>query len=438
MDFFLTHFTDWEIYIQPHLNGLRPDFVLLHPKKGIAIFEVKDWDLAALEYRFVAKPGGAPVLMGHDGNKHFSLTRENPVERVRAYKEEIFGLYCPRLERKVGFGVITAGIVFPFAKTEDVLDLLSPARTFYQQTAPANVDLYPVVGGDALDRGDVDSIFPRAPRQDPRMSADLARDLRHWLIEPDVAAEQRIPLTYELSKQQLALINGRTASGFRRIRGAAGAGKSIVLAARAAKLAGEGKSILIATFNITLINYLLDFAVRFANTGRVRDQLVALNFHHWCKRVALQTGNISEYYALWQEETPTDHESILAETLASATKGWLNDLRDEEKFDAILVDEGQDFRLEWWNTLRAALKTNGEMVLVADRSQDIYGIATGWTDEAMSGAGFSGGAWSNSRLVTVCRRRFARSLKLTFSSTCPGLKTKRQNIRKRNSIITPS
>jgi hypothetical protein len=32
---------EWEIYIQPHLNGLRPDFVLLHPSVGIAVFEVK-------------------------------------------------------------------------------------------------------------------------------------------------------------------------------------------------------------------------------------------------------------------------------------------------------------------------------------------------------------------------------------------------------------
>jgi hypothetical protein len=33
---------EWEIYIQPHLNGLRPDFVLLNPDVGIAVFEVKD------------------------------------------------------------------------------------------------------------------------------------------------------------------------------------------------------------------------------------------------------------------------------------------------------------------------------------------------------------------------------------------------------------
>lgn len=30
----------WEIYVQPHLNGLRPDIVLLHPGLGVAVFEV--------------------------------------------------------------------------------------------------------------------------------------------------------------------------------------------------------------------------------------------------------------------------------------------------------------------------------------------------------------------------------------------------------------
>ena len=46
----------WEIYIQPHLNGLRPDFMLLHPKNGIAVYEVKDWSLRDMDY-FV---GGSP------------------------------------------------------------------------------------------------------------------------------------------------------------------------------------------------------------------------------------------------------------------------------------------------------------------------------------------------------------------------------------------
>lgn len=40
---------EWEMYVQPHLNGLRPDLVLLNPYAGIAVFEIKDWSLNTLQ-----------------------------------------------------------------------------------------------------------------------------------------------------------------------------------------------------------------------------------------------------------------------------------------------------------------------------------------------------------------------------------------------------
>ena len=40
----------WEIYLQPHFNGLKPDFVLLEPNVGIGVIEVKDWSLDAMPY----------------------------------------------------------------------------------------------------------------------------------------------------------------------------------------------------------------------------------------------------------------------------------------------------------------------------------------------------------------------------------------------------
>ena len=42
---------DWEIYVQPHLNGSRPDFILLNPKVGIGVFEVKDWKIETLSFQ---------------------------------------------------------------------------------------------------------------------------------------------------------------------------------------------------------------------------------------------------------------------------------------------------------------------------------------------------------------------------------------------------
>lgn len=62
-----------------------------------------------------------------------------------------------------------------------------------------------------------------------------------------------------------------------------------------------------------------------------------------------------------------------------------------DRYDAVLVDEGQDFQVDWWNLLREhVVAPDGEMLLVADPTQDLYG-RTAWTDEErMLGAGFSG------------------------------------------------
>jgi hypothetical protein len=105
---------EWEIYVQPHLNGLRPDFVLLHPRVGIAVFEVKDWNLDAMDY-FVRKGTKRPELWARRDGKEFSRQSENPFPKVEYYREAIYNLYCPRLTKDKGFGAITAGVIFPFA-----------------------------------------------------------------------------------------------------------------------------------------------------------------------------------------------------------------------------------------------------------------------------------------------------------------------------------
>jgi hypothetical protein len=77
-EFFDTHLSkEWEIYIHPHLNGLRPDFVLLHPSVGIAIFEVKDWNLNALNYKVIKREDKCPLLVGEKDGKNFSLQKHN-------------------------------------------------------------------------------------------------------------------------------------------------------------------------------------------------------------------------------------------------------------------------------------------------------------------------------------------------------------------------
>lgn len=389
LDYFLNNLpASWEVYIQPHLNGLRPDFVLLHPENGIAVYEVKDWNLDAMEYFVEEKTASGPKLMARKDGKQFLIEKQNPVPKIDLYKNEIYTLYCPRLPSKQGYGAIVSGIIFPFASDEKARKLLDPLRKHY-----GHVDypsLYPVIGADTI--GDTGkwsfkkNVLPTVYKTNEGMRAGVASDLRHWLVEPEFSAEQRRPLIADLSLAQRRLVTSRTATGFRRIKGAAGSGKTFVLAGRAAVLAGEGKRVLVITFNITLINYILDMAVRFAQTGEVKKQIVALNFHIWCKRVALASGHADDYARLWRQG---DAGNVLKSELALVTRKWLKDLDEGEKWDAILVDEGQDFELAWWVTLRQALRPDGEALLCADRTQNIYDVPS-WTEEEMKGAGFRG------------------------------------------------
>lgn len=46
LEFLTLHFDEQiEVYFQPCFNGDRPDIVLMSPKAGVIIVEVKDWNL---------------------------------------------------------------------------------------------------------------------------------------------------------------------------------------------------------------------------------------------------------------------------------------------------------------------------------------------------------------------------------------------------------
>ena len=387
---------EWEIYIQPHLNGLRPDFVLLNPNAGMAVFEVKDWDLSALDYYVDYSAPRKPRLMARQkSGVAFSLQGDNPVNKIRLYKEELFDLYCPRLNEKSGLAVITAGVIFTRSTRAQVQKLLTPFRD--QDTGMAKYpQYYPLSGSDDVQSANIARLFPEWQRTSSKfMSEDTADDLRGWLKEPAFSREQREPL--ELNNHQRRLATTRTSSGYRRLKGPAGSGKSLVLAARSSELASEGKEVLVCSFNITLKNYLRDLAARHKDWRQVvGGSITFLNFHSWCKRVCLATGHEQDYKELWGNSSV---DAVLEIHMAQLVQQIYDPQRRGDgslplSYDAILVDEGQDFRLNWWQTLRKALKDGGEMLLVADKTQNIYGTAGDWTEQAMVGAGFQGGPWA--------------------------------------------
>lgn len=395
---------EWEIYIQPHLNGLRPDFVLLNPKVGIAVFEVKDWNLEAMPYRVEFSETGLPELWATSKTGQDFRVKDNPVEKVMQYKESIANLYCPRIAYKSASNyqyqaVITAGVIMTKAPTKDVTKLFQP----FVEDFNLNAKYHPITGKEELENKNLNAIFPSSKwRSSKLMKPQLAKDLRSWLIEPEFAKTQRQPL--ELNSKQRALVTASgdyklPKTGYRRIKGSAGSGKSLVLAGRAAQLSAEGKDVLVVSYNITLWHYLRDLAVRHDVSGKRVNSIVWCHFHEWCKRVCCEAGWQNKYRELWkklngiqdQEEYQRILTQILEVELVQLTQQAINEnIESISTFDAILVDEGQDYYLEWWNTLRQVCRKGGEMLLVADESQDLYQRTKAWTEEKMEGAGFQG------------------------------------------------
>jgi superfamily I DNA/RNA helicase len=169
----------------------------------------------------------------------------------------------------------------------------------------------------------------------------------------------------------------------RGVAGTAGSGKSFALTARAARLAAEGKSVLVLCFNLTLANHLRRLVVeRCAELGANPARVTCTSFHTFCSRVvddAAQAGIVAS-----EPARGTWPMKIVVKARGVFEAGF------GRRFDAVLVDEGQDFTVDWWNLLREhVVRPDGEMLLVADSTVDLYGKST-WDDpEALAAAGFS-------------------------------------------------
>ena len=380
---------EWEMYIQPHLNGLRPDLVLLNPYAGIAVFEIKDWSLNTLQYSI-----------------RYNWATQSPINQIKLYEDEIFNLYCPRLDDRYGKAVITAGLIFTQIPQMEVNRLLDPFR---DGNMIKYKHRYPFSGSECVTVGNIDALFSEhknwgSHKPSRYISLDTANDLQGWLKEPAFSKEQREPL--KLNDDQREIATEPTQERYRKVRGPAGSGKSQALAARAAVLASEGKRVLVCTFNITLRNYLRDIVARHArelvmqqgvNPKVIRQQVEFHHFHGWCKRICTLAGHENDYSQLWKR-APEEAEAVLGEHMAKLVLQIYTDpsvIDSLPFYDAILVDEGQDYNKNWWQTLRAAIiKPDGEMLLVADKTQNIYGIDVTWLDGSLRGTNLSS-SWFN-------------------------------------------
>jgi hypothetical protein len=142
-------------------------------------------------------------------------------------------------------------------------------------------------------------------------------------------------------------INNRMAAG-----GAAGAGKTVMAIEDALRLSEKGLRTLLTCMSVPLANML-----RQRLSGR---DIAVLSLDELC-REACRTAALPEF-SLTEEEGP---ERLLDIAIAHPTF----------RFDAIVVDEAQDFRSYWWIALDALLvdPASGYLHAFYDSNQSLYG-----------------------------------------------------------------
>ena len=167
-----------------------------------------------------------------------------------------------------------------------------------------------------------------------------------FLFAADAADLKSLDSTQERMARSLG-------GGHRLLFGVAGSGKTVVLVARAKFLSEAlptGK-ILVLCFNVTFKSYLKALLQSCENVD-------VYTFHGWGTRNGVQwvEGEASEQYG--------------ARLLAALEAGE----SDAGQYDAVLIDEAQDFDPTWFKCARAAMKEphGGDLLIVGDRNQTSY------------------------------------------------------------------
>jgi superfamily I DNA/RNA helicase len=354
------------IFVEPYLNGKRPDIVVFNPQIGVMIYEVKDWNLDSYCWK-----GGQ--LFVNDAKGSYPVKDKDPRKQVNHYKKKIIEQLVPMLgeeidKNKSAYGLVKTCIYFHKASGKD-------ARDFYN-----NPDYPVIIGYDDLYDSNLRNIVPDSGiTKGKYMREEWADEILFWLKPPFHSLEQT--QDFKLTPKQKE--HAEPQPGHFRLRGVTGSGKTLVVAYRAAKLASQGFNVLVITYNITLWHYIKDMIAR-APFEFEWSKITFNHFHGFCNDFLNDLGVPSPPGKTYFKDIVPTVENAL-KTATQRGESIKN-----PKFDAILIDEGQDYKWEWYNCLCQFLRERDELLLVCDKKQNIYERDLSWIDGKMRNVKFRG------------------------------------------------
>ncbi|EGR1262312.1 hypothetical protein CGT94_15535 [Vibrio metoecus] len=214
---------------------------------------------------------------------------------------------------------------------------------------------------------DVESFTPIG-----RRGIDVVRDVfaRSFVVTPLVASRladqeaRRLVLT----KEQMRVLDFLRSHRRAAISGGAGTGKTVLALEKARRLASEGFRTLLTCYNRQLADHLSSLCSGTQN-------LDVMSFHQLCHRQVERANRASGRDLVSEAKVTYPGKDLYEVQLPNALGYSLEILPD--RYDAIVCDEGQDFREEFWVPLEL-LQTDYDsspFYVFFDDNQNLYARA---------------------------------------------------------------
>lgn len=345
------------------------DFVVVHPRRGLLVLEVKGGD-----------------TIRHDGQRWFRDTSNGPKEfqdpfiQAQRNMHALLDIIRERSGRRLSKGDLAHGYAVAFPHLD------------YEGSPPPHADKAIIISrrhlpmmAQAIEAahdawtGTAHNARPLRQEQYRMLLNDcLMPKFRVFRpVGPDIAkAAERL---LELTETQAQVFEGLFARDRVLVEGVAGSGKTFLALHRASAFAREGKRTLFVCYNKELAAWLRALLDEDPTTADFRNLLTIKHFHAFAADLAKDAGMPFRPTAggpltdaFWNDEVPD-----LVEQAVLSLQGEGR----APHFDAIVVDEAQDFCLGWWYALTQAVlsKPDGPLYAFLDPNQSLRGEVQ-WPD----------------------------------------------------------
>ncbi len=324
------------------------DILVAMPGAGIVAMEVKAGQIEVVNGQW---------WQGSGGKRH----PIDPVSQCRDALYALRGYVCADPRWPVPHQRWTHMLVFPHASIPD--DFALP-----------DIPRHRIVDRDQLERIAMLAyqLAQNSGRPDlPFLSADIVTRLAdvlggRGLPQRDVVARaaENEDIAEALTREQSVLLRAIDALPRVEIRGGAGSGKTYLALEQARRLSRAGERVALICYSHGLASYLK----RVTAGWKRRDRPAYVGEFHalgveWGAPAGPDERERSEATVRWWEEE-----------LPRRMAGLADKLPDGKKFDAVIVDEAQDFAIEWWQPVISALRDRerGRLLIVGDAGQSVF------------------------------------------------------------------